>query len=276
MKKSLPFLFATTLFLSANSLLAQSTEDFEDETLGSSTFTDNGQMFSVSSTAGETYDIFNCANCGWNGTAPDLQFYDNSGGSNGTNNGSSFTVVTSDGTDIIVSSLYLFCATTSLANHTGTLTLTGRKEGAVVFSITKSTGFANPVTLTPNNGFTFIDFATEGMADYSASPIDELIFSSTGNLDYMALDAFTWNFASALSTESFTQNSIEIVPNPASDFITFQNAKSELEYKIFDALGRKIENGIINSSERIDVSSLDYGMYFVQLENSKAIKFIKN
>lgn len=59
----------------------------------------------------------------------------------------------------------------------------------------KSSGIVDGATFTPNNGFTFIDFASEGGVDNSTKNVDELIFSTTGNGDYIALDAFRWGMA---------------------------------------------------------------------------------
>ncbi|MFT6503562.1 MAG: hypothetical protein ACJASQ_003700 [Crocinitomicaceae bacterium] len=188
--KLLCFLFITQLSFS------QTTEDFETETIGGTTFSDNGQNFAITNGPGEsTYDVETFAGGGWNGTAPDNRFLDNSGaGGAGVplNDGTSFTISTSDGADILVNNLYLFLSTRTLQVATSTLTITGRKDGATVYTIAKSTGFSNPVTFTPNNGFTLIDFTTEGGSDNSNTAVDELIFSTTGNGDYAAFDAMNW------------------------------------------------------------------------------------
>ena len=169
---------------------AQSIEVFEDESVGASSFTDNGVTFNVTSSEG--FDIYEFANGGWNGTTTDNRFIDNSVGAT-NNTGTSFTIKQSANQVFLVIDLYLFCSQKNLTNHSGTLTITGRKNNSDVYSITKNSGFSNTQTLLPNNGFTYIDFATEGMSNYSDDQIDELVFSSTGNLDYMALDAFQWN-----------------------------------------------------------------------------------
>ena len=207
------------LFLSCLSVLnlsianAQtSTEVFEDDTVNSPSFTDSGTLFDVISSEG--YNIFEhgfissgippstdtCLNCGWNGTAIDQKFIDNSGRGldgnflhNGDNNGSGFTIATNDSSNIFVFDFYLFTSTNLTLNHTGSVSFTGRRNGLQVYTFTKNTGFSNVQSFTPNNGYTFINFATsEGAGDFTGIPIDELVISSTGNLDYMALDAFRW------------------------------------------------------------------------------------
>ena len=89
-------------------LKSQTTETFETETSGSTTFSNNGQNFTITNGVGETaYDIENFTGAGWNGTGGDNKFIDNSGGVT-TGNGSSFSISTTDGTEINIKSFYLY------------------------------------------------------------------------------------------------------------------------------------------------------------------------
>ena len=213
MKKRILYLLTFFCFFFTQITFAQTTEDFEDEANNSTSFTNNGQTFNVTS-VGEVYNIFvngqkelnnvtgiestnTCSNCGYNGTAADGKFLDNTINTNGENNGSNFTIKTNNGALINVKSLYLFTAThkgASLA-HTGTLTIKGKVAGNAtpLFTITKTTGFNTSFAVA--NGHTFIDFSSG--TDYSNININELEFTSTGNLDYMSLDAFKWDFGVA-------------------------------------------------------------------------------
>mgnify|MGYP000353786126 CR=1 FL=1 len=287
-KYYLNYLATYLIFLSGHLIFAQSTEVFDGEAGKSTIFTDGGQTFNIVSAEG--YDVFlhgtvngigpgtdNCIGCGWNGTGADQQFVDNTGNGNydGDNNGSSFSIVPV-GIEMTVQSLYLFCSTRSLAVTTGTLTITGNKGGVEVFSFSKSSGFASPVTFSPNNGFTFIDFATEGASDFSILGIDELVISSTGNLDYMALDAFSWTL-NILSNDDKELNKISIFPNPSSDFINIANLDTSKKYNVYSITGRLIKQGIVSKTKPINIQNISKGMYFLQLENSnKSHKFIKN
>ncbi|WP_452232592.1 T9SS type A sorting domain-containing protein [Lacinutrix sp. MEBiC02595] len=264
------------LLLGVTSIFAQSTEDFEDEGLMSSSFTDSGQIFNVTSpTTGETYDIYNCIGCGWNGSATDAQFIENSSGSNGTNNGSSFTISTG-GVEIGVTSLYLFCATTSLSPHSGSLTITGYKAGVMQYTFTKTSGFSNVSTLTPFNGFTFIDFTTEGGANNTQKRIDQLVITGTNDLDYMALDAFSWAPGNTLSVDNNIMDSqIQVYPNPTSKIIKISGLKSTTTYSIYDILGNQIKQGSATKNTEINIQSLANGMYFLKLEEGNSFKFIK-
>ncbi|WP_157814062.1 T9SS type A sorting domain-containing protein [Olleya sp. Bg11-27] len=193
--------FVVFLFLSCLSLKAsaQTTEAFEDESVNATTFSDNGQSFTIENGSGEiSYDIETYAGGGWNGTFADNIFIDNSAGSPALGDGSSFTIKTTDGTDITLKSFYLFVSRRNLSDPnppTTTLTFTGKKDGITVFSIIKSSGIVNAPSLTPNNGFTFINFSTEGGSDNSNTNVDEILISATNDADYLALDAFTWGVA---------------------------------------------------------------------------------
>jgi len=186
-----------TDFASVTEIMSQSTETFETETTGSTSFTNNSQSFTIENGAGETtYDIENFTNGGWNGSSSDNKFIDNSSGSPALNDGTSFSIKTTDGKDINIKSFYLFVSKRNLTTGVSTtITITGKKNGVVtpIFTITKSSGIVDGANFTPNNGFTFIDFSLEGGANNSNTPVDEIVISSTGNADYLALDAFTWD-----------------------------------------------------------------------------------
>ena len=187
-------LFCLSSFFS----FTQTTEVFEDETAGISNFTHIEQTFNFTSVK-DSYDIETFAGGGWNGTGTDNQFIDNSGSVSITGDGTDITIKHSNtNVNFTVKELYIFCATKTLANHSGTLTITGKKDGVTVtgFSFTKNTGFSNVATFSPNNGFTHINFASEGGTDNSNKVIDEIVISSTGNLDYIAIDAFRFDLIS--------------------------------------------------------------------------------
>ena len=81
------------MFISFSEINAQTTEDFETEITGATTFSDNGQNFTVTNGPGETdYAVFDCSGCGWNGTGVDNKFLDNTPGVPPQNDDTSFTI----------------------------------------------------------------------------------------------------------------------------------------------------------------------------------------
>ena len=67
---------------------------------------------------------------------------------------------------------------------------------------------------------------------------------------------------------------INIYPNPASDFIALNNLKTPEDYHIYTVLGTKVMSGVIAEGQKIDVSSLNSGVYFIDTD-SITLPFIK-
>ena len=74
-------------------------------------------------------------------------------------------------------------------------------------------------------------------------------------------------------------NEIQIYPNPVKDFISIiQDDNSSLLYTISDITGKQILAGQNKYNERIDVSKLSKGVYFIQIKGKTiktTLKFIK-
>ncbi len=65
--------------------------------------------------------------------------------------------------------------------------------------------------------------------------------------------------------EEFVSNnkSVEVYPNPASDFIYFNTKTDNTNYEIFNSVGNSLMKGIMSTS--IDISQLPTGVYFAKL-----------
>jgi len=259
-----------------NKVNAQSTEDFESEVVNATSFTDNGQSFTISNNAtGNTFSIQTWQDAGWNGTSIDQIFVDNKNRDD-NNNGTSFIITTTDGKDIVIESLYCFLSTDSLDNTVNSiLTIEGKKDGATMYTITKNSGFSDVETFSPNNGYNFIDFSTEGGSDNSNTNVDQLVFTATNDGDYISLDAFTWNTEN-LSTNDFEINrTFRIFPNPTTEYIQVSGLSKIENYTIYNTLGTVVNRGIIYDNEKIEVANYPNGFYFLKLENGNTIKFLK-
>ncbi len=86
----------------------------------------------------------------------------------------------------------------------------------------------------------------------------------------------------ALATQNFNlENTISVYPNPATNNVTISSTENLQSIAIYDILGKQIFTKTSNnSSETIDVSSFDNGVYFARIlsENSvlSTIKIVKN
>ena len=171
---------------------AQFTEKFEGATVGSSSFISEGQTFNFATLqGGSTFQIQGAyPGTGWSGTAVDNRYIDNDGTAN-TTVPLVFQISSADA--FRVNSFWIYLADISNnSNVTGTLTITGSYNGVTQFTATSSHGFNN-TSLATNNGFTLIDLSTFGGANNSVKNVDAITISTTGDFNYIALDALTWS-----------------------------------------------------------------------------------
>lgn len=86
-------------------------------------------------------------------------------------------------------------------------------------------------------------------------------------------DIATYN-KEILATQDIQKNQSKIYPNPTSDFIFIENAKTNSLVKIIDVSGKIVLEKKL-SGNSIDVKSLSKGIYFIEIEGNKPLKFIK-
>lgn len=282
-------LFTGLFFCNAVFLMAQtSTEHFEDEAGDSFTFTNNGQVFNITSNTGEDYRVSDdCNPCGWDGTNPTAQFIENREDAangltnNGSDNGTSMTIATADGSDITVKSFYFACFQLNLGDPvTGVLTIHGKKDGNTVFTITRSTNL-NSGTF-DNNFYLLMDLSNEGGVDNSNTPIDELEFNGTNDLDWIVLDTFTWEAATASVEDNEFSKSLTYYPNPTEKDVSVNLNKvyEKVSVRVINTLGREVASFSRSATSLINVELRHApGLYFVEIETEEGrgmVKIIKN
>lgn len=69
--------------------------------------------------------------------------------------------------------------------------------------------------------------------------------------------------------------SIKIFPNPSADHIQVTGLKAEEAYQIFNLLGAEVKKGYVSNIKKINIQSLEKGMYVLKLKQGHMIKFIK-
>jgi len=93
----------------------------------------------------------------------------------------------------------------------------------------------------------------------------------------VAMDAFM--DTNTLSTEDFniTTKGFKVFPNPSSDEITIGNTARFIDsIKIYDINGRLIKSSAVEGySLTVDISNLKSGLYFLKINNTEVIKFLK-
>ncbi len=116
---------------------------------------------------------------------------------------------------------------------------------------------------------------------YIDSPLKSRGSNATTSVFYYRLrptdfdGSFTYSLLrSAFLTESASRNSF-VFPNPAIDILNIKTSDKNRKMQIVDLLGRvKITENTVPQS--IDISSLDTGVYFLQIGEEEAVKFFKN
>ncbi|RYD96716.1 MAG: hypothetical protein EOP54_13005, partial [Sphingobacteriales bacterium] len=171
---------------------AQHLETFEGTTVdGATTFSSNGQTFNISTLTGSsTLKVqHGFAGFGWSGSAVDNKFLDNDLTANTLP--ASFRIAST--TPFRVNSFWIYLGNILAdVNVDGTLTITGRYNGITQFTAISSPGFNNK-SVAISNGYTSINLANFGGANNSVKNIDEIIISTTGDFNYIGIDALTWS-----------------------------------------------------------------------------------
>ncbi|NND61810.1 MAG: T9SS type A sorting domain-containing protein [Flavobacteriaceae bacterium] len=100
--------------------------------------------------------------------------------------------------------------------------------------------------------------AISGIVPNSVTPItlNETVLSYTEEI------CFT-----TLGTNDLDEGKVEIYPNPAQNYFVI-NANYSQNYKIYDTMGRLVQNGMFESKVPINIDRLNSGIYFIQLESS--------
>ncbi|MCQ9637467.1 T9SS type A sorting domain-containing protein [Chryseobacterium sp. WG14] len=273
MKRTIFFIICC-LFTSLLSFGQTSTETFETESHGSSSFIDNGVIFNLISHIG-IFDVqANYPSTGWNGTSIDNKYIDNS---NDTASPPSFSIKTTSNL-FKVNRFWMYLSKLNLdLNAAGTLTVAGKLSGVTKFIQTKTTGFAT--SMVPSNGYTLIDLTNLNGQNYSNIIIDELQITLGGEFRYAGFDAFTWvkDSGIVLSTaETKTaKQKMTIYPNPTNGPLTIYAGKAT-DAQVYSADGKLVKTlPISKGANDINISELPKGTYFIKT-STESTKIIKN
>lgn len=272
MKRSI-FLIICSLFIASFSFGQTSTEQFETESHGSPSFTDNGVIFNIISHVG-TFDIQgNYPATGWNGTSVDNRYIDNS---NDASFPPSFSIKTTSNL-FKVNRFWMYLSSLNLTlGVQGTLTVTGKLSGVIKFTQTKSVGFVT--SMTPTNGYSLIDLTNLNGQNYSNIIIDELVLTLGGAFRYAGFDAFTWvkdtGTVLAANEVKTPQKEATIYPNPTNGPLTIK-AIENTKFEVYSQSGQLVKT--IEARKGVnetDISELPKGVYMIK-SASESYKVIK-
>jgi hypothetical protein len=93
--------------------------------------------------------------------------------------------------------------------------------------------------------------------------------------------AYEYTITTGINSASNSISDVIVYPNPADDYIALENTDFSSQIELFDVSGIKVLTQFINgSNEKINISSLQSGIYFLNVLNNHTIlyrgKVIKN
>jgi len=99
----------------------------------------------------------------------------------------------------------------------------------------------------------------------------------TSTLSYMLSSRTTYNYTSSLplAREDFKLNYISLYPNPATATIALSGLSNSEKISIYTILGAKVYEGSVSADQEINIENFSNGLYILNFEEGKAIKFIK-
>lgn len=264
------FLFLI-LALTFNTIsFSQTTADFENETIGATQFTINGEVFTLTG----DFSIVEYTNFSCDGSNSGNNKCIDTGYGNGSSSGIIGSIIAPANTTFQLSTSTTQCVWVGTGDGNFFTTGTVRYIGTKTDNSTIQEDFTIvSLNYTNLNSFTFSSAIWNGINLKQLS----LEIISDSNMDYVAFDNLAFN-TFTLSTNkdyNYTTQEIQICQNPTSDFIEIKGLKKAIDYKIFNVLGSEIKSGTIANQEKIDIRDLTSGLYFLNLGNEKKIKFIK-
>ncbi len=136
-----------------------------------------------------------------------------------------------------------------------------------------------PTSLNPTGSHGYINFRIKPKAGYAIGDIIPNFASIY--FDYnppIVTETFNTEFVQSMGISTFSNNSVSVYPNPATDVVTITNSSGGEISKvaIYDILGKKIYT-LPNSLPiiTIDVSRFAKGMYLIELSSGSNTKVIK-
>ena len=129
----------------------------------------------------------------------------------------------------------------------------------------------------------FLEWNIEDPVSQHEERRNNYIYSIQGNrnpfIDNPFLATMIWNGDPAedkwqvLNTENLRFNQIKIFPTIATDYIILSNVSSTESIYVYNSNGQKINIEIVD--HKINIQSIETGIYFIQIRNKILKKFIK-
>jgi beta-glucanase (GH16 family) len=144
-------------------------------------------------------------------------------------------------------------------------------DGTLVNEIDLSTTINGSAACSGENPFRKKQYLLLNLAlgGNSGGSIANLTFPNQYLIDYVRV----YQYKTSLSVNTANKQVVSIVyPNPVKNILNIDYPASNPKYKLFDVSGKLLLSG---KGLKVDVNKLSSGVYFVQIEDLKSIKIIK-
>ena len=78
-----------------------------------------------------------------------------------------------------------------------------------------------------------------------------------------------------VGVEESTLESVSIYPNPVNSMLTIDGGSAEYSYALYNGMGQIVANGKTQGVERVNVSDLAKGVYFLRLTTGTQVRVEK-
>jgi hypothetical protein len=147
--------------------------------------------------------------------------------------------------------------------YTVTVAANPAEGGSVAGGGTFEEGTDVTLTATTNAGFDFVNWTDAGGAVLGT---DTAYTFKVGTADV----TITANFTPEIGIKTYADQNIQLYPNPATSMVYFKGIETGSTVRVMNTVGQLV-NTYENVNNSIDISSLEQGVYFLQIETSGTI-----
>lgn len=150
------------------------------------------------------------------------------------------------------------------------------------FSLVRYTSLGQLDTTFSNDGIVLTSFGSGYTRSTSASfqPDGKLVVVGfTEITQIVSLALARYNTGVNLNTDGYSIKKTILYPNPTTDIIAINgNFTDNSSYTVFDNLGREVLKGSVKfgNTTTLNVVNLNKGIYYISIDDSEVVKFIKN
>ena len=119
-------------------------------------------------------------------------------------------------------------------------------------------------------------FGEGAIVDLNWQNVTGFSVTSSGPTVFYIFDTLISDYTLSNNDFNTSNPDLKLYPNPSTDFISISGIKTEKKYEIISYLGAKIIDGSLTNNEKINITSLSNGIYFLKFDNGNTLKFIKN